>query len=68
MKKLLCIIAAVALVGSIAWQDEVLIVTSFPVDHAPVSPALGYRVDYRGRSVVISGDTNATAGSPECAR
>lgn len=32
-------------------------VTAFPVDHRPVSPAVGYRFDYRGRSVVISGDT-----------
>ena len=46
--------------GEIVWQDKTVKVTSFPVDHAPVSPAVGYRVDYRGRSVVISGDTNAT--------
>jgi ribonuclease Z len=32
-------------------------VTAFPVDHTPVEPAVGYRFDYRGRSVVISGDT-----------
>jgi ribonuclease Z len=32
-------------------------VTSFLVDHGPVRPALGYRVDYRGHSVVLSGDT-----------
>lgn len=32
-------------------------VTAFVVDHGPVRPALGYRVDYRGRSVVLSGDT-----------
>jgi ribonuclease Z len=32
-------------------------VTSFLVDHAPVVPAFGYRVDYRGHSVVVSGDT-----------
>ncbi len=33
-------------------------VTAFEVDHGPVKPALGYRVDYAGHSVVISGDTN----------
>jgi ribonuclease Z len=27
------------------------------VDHGPVKPAFGYRIDYRGRSVVLSGDT-----------
>ncbi|MDO8863442.1 MBL fold metallo-hydrolase [Haliea sp. E1-2-M8] len=32
-------------------------VTAFRVDHDPASPALGYRVDYRGRSLVVSGDT-----------
>jgi len=32
-------------------------VTAFLVDHGEVKPAFGYRVDYRGRSVVISGDT-----------
>jgi ribonuclease Z len=32
-------------------------VTAFLVDHGPVKPAFGYRVDYGGRSVVISGDT-----------
>lgn len=32
-------------------------VTAFTVDHDPVKPAIGYRFDYQGRSVVISGDT-----------
>src|SRR3546814_11193920 len=32
-------------------------VTVFPVDHRPVEPAVGYRFDYKGRSLVISGDT-----------
>lgn len=33
-------------------------VTAFEVDHGPLlKPAFGYRVDYDGRSVVISGDT-----------
>jgi ribonuclease Z len=33
-------------------------VTAFTVDHGvPVLPAFGYRVDYAGRSAVISGDT-----------
>jgi ribonuclease Z len=32
-------------------------VTAFLVDHGPVKPAFGYRVDYQGRSVVLSGDT-----------
>jgi ribonuclease Z len=34
-----------------------LTIRAFPVMHAPVSPAVGYRFDYKGRSVVVSGDT-----------
>ena len=37
-------------------QDGVKI-TAFKVDHRPVEPAVGYRFDYKGRSVVVSGDT-----------
>ena len=32
-------------------------VTAFPVEHADGNPAFGYRVDFAGRSVVMSGDT-----------
>ena len=32
-------------------------VTAFEVNHEPAAPAYGYRFDYRGRSVTISGDT-----------
>lgn len=35
-------------------------VTTFSVDHAPVEPAFGYRIEYNGRSVVFSGDTRYT--------
>jgi ribonuclease Z len=35
-------------------------VQAFAVKHDPVEPALGYRFDYKGRSVVISGDTAPT--------
>jgi len=35
-------------------------VTAFLVDHGPVKPAFGYRVDYAGRSVAMSGDTRFT--------
>ncbi len=38
-------------------RDGVL-VEAFRVDHRPVSPAVGYRVSYQGRKVVISGDTS----------
>lgn len=35
-------------------------VTAFLVDHGPVQPAFGYRVDYHGRSVALSGDTRVS--------
>ena len=38
-------------------EHDGLTISAFEVDHSPASPAVGYRFDYRGRSVVISGDT-----------
>ena len=35
-------------------------VTAFEVDHRPVKPAFGYRIDYAGHSVVLSGDTRVS--------
>lgn len=40
------------------YNDGELVISVFAVPHEPVRPALGYRFDYRGRSVVISGDTS----------
>lgn len=42
-------------------DDGGLKVTAFPVDHGPVEPAVGYRFDYKGRNLVISGDTAPSA-------
>lgn len=39
------------------YDDGSIRVSAFTVDHGAVKPALGYRVDYAGHSVVISGDT-----------
>lgn len=42
----------------IVYEKDGVRVTAFEVDHGDViKPAFGYRIDYRGRSVVISGDT-----------
>lgn len=43
------------------WREGDLAVEAFAVDHAPVAPAVGYRVSYAGRSAVVSGDTSANA-------
>lgn len=40
-----------------ALNENGLKVTAIRVDHGPVKPAYGYRFDYNGRSVTISGDT-----------
>jgi len=39
-------------------NEDGLTVTAFKVIHYPVKPALGYRFDYKGRSLVVSGDTS----------
>lgn len=44
--------------GAVVFQNNGLKVTAFEVDHGDLlKPAYGYRVDFDGRSVVISGDT-----------
>jgi ribonuclease Z len=43
-------------------------VTAFAVDHAPVSPAVGYRIEYKDRSISISGDTSKSANLIEASR
>jgi ribonuclease Z len=53
---------------ALAFERDGLRVTAFVVDHAPVAPAVGYRFDYRGRSVVVSGDTKPVASLVEAAR
>jgi ribonuclease Z len=38
-------------------DEDGVVVTAFAVEHEPVQPAFGYRFEYGGRSVVVSGDT-----------
>ncbi|MFN3465283.1 MAG: MBL fold metallo-hydrolase [Terricaulis sp.] len=42
-------------------------IVAFRVDHAPTE-AVGYRVEYGGRSIVISGDTSRSASLTQAAR
>lgn len=35
-------------------------IVAFQVDHGPVRPAVGYRIRYKDRRVVVSGDTRAS--------
>jgi ribonuclease Z len=41
----------------IVFDRNGIMVTAFLVDHGPVAPAFGFRVDAGGRSVALSGDT-----------
>ena len=64
----------VGLLDAVAVENGVIVdrgglrVTAFPVDHSPVQPAVGYRFEYAGRSVVVSGDTVVTESLVEAAR
>ncbi|HTF32390.1 MAG TPA: MBL fold metallo-hydrolase [Myxococcota bacterium] len=49
-------------------DENGLRITAFAVHHDPVKPAYGYRFDYRGRSVVVSGDTTKDEGLIQAAR
>jgi ribonuclease Z len=44
----------------VVFTEDGVTVTAFFVDHGPVQPAFGYRIEYRGRSVVLSGDTRVS--------
>lgn len=48
--------------STLVFDDGGIRITAFPVDHGPVAPAVGYRIEYAGRVIVISGDTLPTAG------
>jgi ribonuclease Z len=43
--------------AAVIFEQDGVKITAFRVDHRPVEPAVGYRFDYKGRSVVVSGDT-----------
>lgn len=45
----------------VVYARDGLTVRAFTVEHPPIVPAVGYRFDYRGRSLLISGDTNKSA-------
>lgn len=43
--------------ATVVLERDGLKITAFTVDHEPIEPAVGYRFDYKGRSLCISGDT-----------
>lgn len=52
----------------LVFQQDGLQVFAFSVDHRPVDPAVGYRLVYKNRSVVISGDTAKSTAVETAAR
>lgn len=43
--------------SAVAYDREGVRITVIRVNHAPIAPAYGYRIDFKGRSITISGDT-----------
>ena len=54
--------------SALVLDEKGLRVTMFKVDHDPVRPAVGYRFDFAGRSVVVSGDTRKSTSLIEHAK
>ena len=50
-------LSAEANASAVVFDQDGVKITAFKVDHRPVEPAVGYRFDYKGRSLVASGDT-----------
>jgi len=44
---------------AIVLDDGAMKITAIETNHAPVAPAYAYRFDYKGRSIVVTGDTTA---------
>ena len=49
-----------AIQPGIVYDADAVRITAFAVDHDPITPAFGYRVDFKGKSVTITGDTAFT--------
>ncbi|MGB0385025.1 MAG: MBL fold metallo-hydrolase [Ardenticatenaceae bacterium] len=41
----------------VVYEQDGVIVKAFAVNHFPAKPAVGFRIEYKGKVVVISGDT-----------
>jgi ribonuclease Z len=50
-------VAARDIQEGVVYENNGVKVTAFEVDHRPIKPSFGYRVDYEGKAIVISGDT-----------
>jgi len=54
------VILAQDIIEGVVFEKGGVKITAFEVDHTPIKPAFGYRIDHAGRSVVLSGDTRVS--------
>jgi ribonuclease Z len=52
----------------VVYERDGVTVKAFTVNHAPVEPSVGYRIEYAGKVVVLSGDTLRTSSLLEHSR
>ena len=45
----------------VVYDDDGVVITAIAVKHEPIHPSLGYRIDFNGKSLVISGDTDKSS-------
>jgi ribonuclease Z len=53
---------------STVYKTDDLEIKAFAVDHQPIDPAIGYIISYKGRTVVLSGDTKKSAAVARAAK
>lgn len=44
--------------SKVVYEKDGIKITAFDVGHEPVTPDVGYKIEYNGKIVVLSGDTN----------
>jgi len=52
----------------VVYEQDGVTVKAFRVNHAPVEPSVGYRIEYAGKVIVLSGDTVRTTSLLENSR
>ncbi|NCF78915.1 MAG: MBL fold metallo-hydrolase [Alphaproteobacteria bacterium] len=62
------LVAQPIIADSVIYDEDGLKITAITVSHPPIEPALAFRFDYAGRSVLISGDTVKDDNLIEAAR
>ena len=59
------VLAHKTIAPGVIFEDGDLKITAYVSEHPPIEPAVGYRFDYKGRSVVVSGDSNVNGDTLE---